>query len=118
VTRAPLCRQYPQLEGRQDLIANAFNQHVAKLMEKHKNRAVDARSETHLKVAALVLATQRTLLPFLRSDQVSCCTHHPSSPQRAASLSTPPPPGAALPSSPPSSTAYSRTDRRCFQYRH
>mmetsp|Transcript_25805 Transcript_25805/g.72255 ORF Transcript_25805/g.72255 Transcript_25805/m.72255 type:complete len:281 (+) Transcript_25805:206-1048(+) len=42
---------------------------VSELIEKHNGRVSDERSSTHLQTAALVLATHKVLLPFLRNEE-------------------------------------------------
>ena len=72
------CRQYHQLEGRelqlQQLIeaeyASALAANAAAVAAAAGGAdAVDERAETHYQCAALVLATHKVLLPFLRDEQ-------------------------------------------------
>eukprot|EP00887_Chlorella_sp_A99_P003566 scaffold7.g3566.t1 len=56
-------------------------------LQAHAHRAVDARAETHLQVAALALTTHRALLPFLRDEaQVLDCIREQAGARTSAVL--------------------------------
>jgi hypothetical protein len=65
-----ICRQYHQLEGREQQLRSLIEHgYVASMQQYSRQYAVDERAETHLQVAALALATHKALLPFLRDEQ-------------------------------------------------
>jgi hypothetical protein len=64
----PAPRQYHQLEGREQELQDLIEREYARALAQHAAAAVDERAETHLQVAALVLASHKALLPFLRDE--------------------------------------------------
>ena len=63
-------RQYPQLAAREDLVRRLVLEQYRQMMQKHSAAAVDGRAETHLQVAALLLASHKVLEPWIRDPQV------------------------------------------------
>lgn len=63
-------RQYPQLAAREDLVRRLVLEQYRQIMQKHSAAAVDGRAETHLQVAALLLASHKVLGPWIRDPQV------------------------------------------------
>ncbi|KAK9828436.1 hypothetical protein WJX81_008096 [Elliptochloris bilobata] len=63
------CRQHPSLEGRSALVKDSVERRFRELLQKHEHRVTDSRSQTHLQVACLVVATYNTLQPLLRDKQ-------------------------------------------------
>ena len=64
-----MCRQYPQLLEREELVSRLVLERYRELMARHRGRALDGRGETHLQVAALLLATHKVLSPWIRDPQ-------------------------------------------------
>eukprot|EP00891_Asterochloris_glomerata_P003198 jgi/Astpho2/3198/Aster-x0567 len=61
--------KYPLLEGREDMLRGLIEQRYDQLWERHKYRLSDGRSETHLQIACLVLATYHVLHPWIRNEE-------------------------------------------------
>ncbi|KAL3141996.1 hypothetical protein ABBQ32_004639 [Trebouxia sp. C0010 RCD-2024] len=62
-------RKYPALQGSEQQLQSLTEQTWQQLYAKHKSRLSDERSETHLQVACLVLATYKTLLPYIKNHE-------------------------------------------------
>lgn len=62
------CRAFPELAGRGELLERVVKQEYDRLKAQYAALAVDNRSQTHLHLACLALATHKALLPFLRDD--------------------------------------------------
>jgi hypothetical protein len=62
------CHVHVALQGKQDEILSALRKECATLTERHAHRRTDSRSETHIQVASLVLATHKVLLPYVRNE--------------------------------------------------
>lgn len=67
-TPAASARQYHQLEGREQELRALIEREYTRALAEHSAAAVDERAQTHLQVAALVLASHKALLPFLRDE--------------------------------------------------
>ncbi|KAK9810640.1 hypothetical protein WJX73_006470 [Symbiochloris irregularis] len=63
------CREYPQLQGQESYVALLVERAYTDLAAKHKHLSIDSRSQTHLQVACLVLATQKVMQPYLRDSR-------------------------------------------------
>ena len=62
------CHVHPALKDKQDDILPAVRRECAAVMERHGERKTDGRSETHLQVASVVLASHKVLLPYVRNE--------------------------------------------------
>lgn len=63
------CREYRQLQGHEQLLQGRITAEYENIKASHAHRVVDTRSQTHISLASLVLATHKTLLPFLKDEQ-------------------------------------------------
>ncbi|DBA78083.1 TPA: hypothetical protein ACH3X2_008056 [Trebouxia sp. C0005] len=64
------CRKYPALQGQETQLQTLVEQSYQQMYARHKDRLSDERSQTHLQVACLVMATYKTLLPWIKNHQV------------------------------------------------
>jgi hypothetical protein len=62
------CHMHQALKDKQDIIIPALKREYGEVLERHADKKTDSRSETHLKVASLVLATHKVLLPYIRKE--------------------------------------------------
>jgi hypothetical protein len=62
------CHMHPALKEKQDTILPALKQEYSAILERHADKKSDSRSETHLQVASLVLATHKVLLPYIKNE--------------------------------------------------
>mmetsp|Transcript_5645 Transcript_5645/g.16130 ORF Transcript_5645/g.16130 Transcript_5645/m.16130 type:complete len:368 (+) Transcript_5645:272-1375(+) len=63
------CRQLPQLVGNEALVMRLVEEKYQDILGRNQGRAVDGQSKTHLQVASLLLATYKTLSPWIRNDE-------------------------------------------------
>ncbi|DBB11027.1 hypothetical protein WJX82_004838 [Trebouxia sp. C0006] len=63
------CRKYPALQGQEIQLQTLIEQSYQQFYARHKDRLSDERSQTHLQVACLVMATYKTLLPWIKNHQ-------------------------------------------------
>lgn len=63
------CRKYPALQGQETQLQTLIEQSYQHFYARHGDRLSDERSQTHLQVACLVLATYKTLLPWIKNHQ-------------------------------------------------
>lgn len=63
------CREHHQLRGHERFLKESITTEYEKIKASHSYRVVDTRSQTHISLASLVLATYKTLIPFLKDEQ-------------------------------------------------
>ena len=65
-----LRRQHLELQGREQFLGQLIEDAYQQQLAQHAQRVTDERSQTHLQVACLVLATAKALRPWIRNDEV------------------------------------------------
>jgi len=64
------CRQYPSLNGREGFIKEHVDARYKAFMERYAHLATaDGRSQTHLQMGCLMMATKQVLLPWIKDTQ-------------------------------------------------
>ncbi|KAK9814310.1 hypothetical protein WJX72_003775 [[Myrmecia] bisecta] len=63
------CRQRMELQGREQYLGQLIEHAYQEQLAQHADKVTDERSQTHLQVACLVLATAEVLRPWIRNDK-------------------------------------------------